>query len=116
MGILFAEKKEEAFSANRFWFAFGFMIGFLMALVLSIEIHLYIMLATVVINFVAYTCLILKTQTKQELLPCCYYVSEQEGNAENLSSSMVTRYDRDMKSGLVSQESNGKKEKEEKEL
>ena len=68
------------------------MIGYLMALVLQFWIHLSVMLAVVIINVAAYTCLIIKTQTKQELLPCCYHASEQErdtgqpsGNAANHS-------------------------------
>ena len=54
------------------------MAGYLMALVLEFWIHLSIMLAIVIINVVAYTILIIKTQTKHDLLPCCYPPSKDE--------------------------------------
>ena len=92
VGILFPGTKEEAFSANRFWFAFGFMAGYLMALLLDFWIHLSIMLTMVVLNVVAYTCLIIKTETKQELLPCCYRTSEQVEAVTDDSSDKVANH------------------------
>ena len=106
---MFPDKKEEAFSANRFWFAFGFMAGYLMALVLDFQIHLSIMLAIVIINVVAYTCLIVKTQTRQELLPCCYHVSKEEGAAENSNGNAANHTQWNGKGDFANQQNIGKK-------
>ena len=78
-GILFPSRQEYAFSTLRVWFSTGFTCGFVIALFLDLETQLWIILGIVVLHFVTYSVLILRTQTRKQLLPCCFS-KEEEGN------------------------------------
>ena len=73
MGTLLSHKeKEPAYSALRIGMALGFIMGFLFAIVLDTQSMLWIALGLVIATCISYSVLIIKTQTKKQLLPCCY--------------------------------------------
>ena len=71
-GILFVDKLETAYSAIRIWQALGFTVGFVAAELLPLEGLLSLLLVTVafatLFNFVVEV----RTQSKEQLLPCVY--------------------------------------------
>lgn len=73
--ILFPNKQQTAFSANRFFYSSGLMSGFFLPLVVSLRVHLWLMVAQVVVSVITYSILILKTSSRDQLLPCLAHKS-----------------------------------------
>ena len=69
-GILFSDRSETAYSIVRIWQAFGFTAGFATAKILSLEAHLWLLLAAVSFATLCSLMVEFKTQTKAQLLPC----------------------------------------------
>lgn len=84
VGILFSDKQEAAFSALRMGLAVGFITGFLGALVLDFNVQLYIPLCYIIVTAITYSILLFVTQSKEELLPCCF--RNKEDKTKELSS------------------------------
>ena len=86
-GVLFSDRKEAAFSVNRVWFTIGFFVGFLATLLFPFRVVLWIVFADAALNCFTYFILTLKTQTREQLLPCCFSdkrkgKEEEEGEGE----------------------------------
>lgn len=64
--------KVAAHSFCRMGMAAGFVIGFLCSLAFDVVVLLWISLAMLLAMLISYTVLLLFTQTKHELLPCCF--------------------------------------------
>ena len=91
-GILFPARPETAYSAIRIWQALGFTISFASAEVASTKTYLLMLLVTVVIAATLNLVLELKTQTKQQLLPCGAQVKVSSFADVSLHSELPTAY------------------------
>ena len=80
MGTIFSDKQEAAFSVLRMGLAVGFITGFLGALVLDFNVQLYISLCYVIVTAITYSILLFVTQSKEQLLPCCFRNKEDKTN------------------------------------
>lgn len=124
-GILFHDRQEAGFSANRIWLAAGFVVGFLTADVITETQQLWIMLVLIVLTGISYTVLAALTQKREDLFPCCIRVTssgdavaddiipetddrvpvtEMQGNmAELLSWRRVSEATSDQPAGVISE-------------
>ena len=80
VGTIFSDKQEAAFSVLRMGLAGGFITGFLGALVLDFKVQLYIPLCYIIVTAITYTILVFITQSKEQLLPCCFRNKEDKTN------------------------------------
>ena len=69
-GILFPNEQQVAFSANRFYFGLGLATGFCLPLVVSAKVHIWLIMALLVVSVLTYTVLVFKTSSRDQLLPC----------------------------------------------
>ena len=69
-GILFPDKQQVAFSANRFYFGLGLSAGFCLPLVVSAKVHISLLAALVMVSVLLYSVLVFKTSSREQLLPC----------------------------------------------
>ena len=87
-GLLFSDRQEVGFSANRIWVASGFMCGFLTSTVLSVYAQLWFYVVVIILSFFSYTLLALLTKKKNELLPCCFRKSGDEDTNNSLKEEI----------------------------
>ena len=80
VGTIFSDKQKAAFSVLRMGLAGGFITGFLGALVLDFKIQLYVILCNIIVTTITYTILVFVTQSKEQLLPCCFHNKEDKTN------------------------------------
>ena len=84
--MLFPDRKEAAFSVNRVWYSVGFLSGFLLTLLFPFRVVLWIVFATAALNCFTYFILTLKTQTREQLLPCCFSDKKKKEKSDSAVS------------------------------
>lgn len=80
VGLLFPQQKEPAYAAIRMGFALGYILGFLVPLFATFSTNLWIEVGLLLISLSTYSLLYFKTQTKEQMFPCCYRNIIQKSN------------------------------------
>lgn len=83
VGIIFQDNQEAAYSTIRMGLAGGYLLGFLLALFFKTYILLSVGFCIILISSTTYSILVFKTETKEQLLPCCFKVKESNEPKEN---------------------------------
>ena len=83
VGIIFQDNQEAAYSTIRMGLAGGYLLGFLLALFFKTYVLLWVGFCIVLISSTTYSILVFKTETKEQLLPCCFKEKESDEPKEN---------------------------------
>ena len=83
VGIIFQDNQEAGYSTIRMGLAGGYLLGFLLALFFKTYILLSVGFCIVLISTTTYSILVFKTETKEQLLPCCFKEKESNEPKEN---------------------------------